>query len=759
MLKIKIIIFSFLIIYTLSEKDQISTQKTEACDGSSETCTMPNNEEQKIDKNKEEKKVINNDDIKKEKTKEKKEEIKAEQESEKEQTKKDDKKLIYTDLFLNQPLLVTTNKTSIEETSMLFDFRINKKISKFVDEHGMAPYPRERFIGKQQGNFLHFFHLVYEKKLPLYFSVDQILYPYIEITYELQRKVLEKGLYNILHQFLSNIIEYGKKEKYEQGILLYFSIALKFLDRKQKVVHDDVCEKLVKKLLSLEKTDTSSLYNFTLLNNIRKIDKLNFIQIYPILKGNDNLESISDCFRFLQNFEFVIKKELFTIYRIGNLIHKSGEEKTYREIKRFIKYIFNEEENVMNPLDMYLYLNKNYKNESSSNETISNLYEVIKDKIIKNTTLKFMSNYTFINKKEEETFYEERNSHVSLFSYSFTLDEYINYKLLNFQMLRFYPSFFEFADIAHHGTFMRKIVFDRYKGINSSSTGKLFKYRDGIDVSGEFNFTKKAVKQSMKEEKDKWMDSFENSFNYLLNIVGRNDKKLNKIEDMKIKTYNTLVGGYTHFKKDVLLFEQYTNITYCKNGEIIDIYFDPQKNFYEEIQKISIIFQNHLLDLISYLNNKNIKIELEQLIEKKMKRLFVSYENILKGIEMQEKKINNDERKKIKDTMFYYDQRKKQYQGWYVDLYKNQTENINFALSVYAHNYFMARPISKVDFRGVILYTAMNYPEFGLISVEDKENEPKKLFIFSSYTGNEYPHGWTNSVNYDGLKKLIINRR
>ena len=46
----------------------------------------------------------------------------------------------------------------------------------------MVPYPRERFIGKQQGNFLHFVHLVYEKHLPLYFSVDQILYSYIETT-------------------------------------------------------------------------------------------------------------------------------------------------------------------------------------------------------------------------------------------------------------------------------------------------------------------------------------------------------------------------------------------------------------------------------------------------------------------------------------------------------------------------------------------------------------------------------------------------
>ena len=667
-------------------------------------------------------------------------------------------KLIYKDLFLNQSLLTTENKT-LNDISQYFDFRINKKIFKYVEKKGIITYPRERFIGKQQGNFLHFFHLVYEKKLPLFFSVDQILYPYIEITKELQKNVIEKGLYNIFYQFLNNIIEYGKKEKYEQGILLYFSISLKFLDRNAKVVHDDVCEKLIQKLMGVEKNDINTLYNFTLLNNVRTIDKLIFIQKYPILKGNNKLESISNCFRFLQNFEFNIEKELSTIYRIGNLIYKSGEEKTYREIKKFIKYFFNEEENTMNPLDIYLFINKNYKNETSSNEDINNLYKEIKDKIIKNNTLKFMSNITFNNKKEEEDFNKEKYSHSSLFYYSFTLDEYINYKLLDSKKLRFYPSYFEFEDIAHNGKFIRKTILDRYKGKNNTSTGKLLKYRDGIDFSEEFNYTRKAIKKSILEENYKWIDSYENSFNYLLNIIGNSDKKFKNNNDIKRKTFNTLIGGYTHFKKEILLLEQYTNITYCKDGEIIDLYFEPQKKFYEEIYKISIVFQNHLLDLINGLNDKAIKIDLEQLIEKKMKRLFISYENILKGIELQENKINDEERNRIKDTIFYYDNRKKQYQGWYVDLYKNQTEQINFGLNIYIHNYFMSRPISKVDFKGAIIYTAMNYPEFGLVCVKDNLNEIKKLFIFSSYTGNEYPHGWIDNINYDELKKLIITRR
>ena len=74
----------------------------------------------------------------------------------------------------------------------------------------------------------------------------------------------------------------------------------------------------------------------------------------------------------------------------------------------------------------------------------------------------------------------------------------------------------------------------------------------------------------MVNDREKWIDSYENSFNYLLNIVGHIDKKMKKINDSRIKTFNTLIGSYCHFKKDILLFEQHTNVTYSKNGTLVD---------------------------------------------------------------------------------------------------------------------------------------------------------------------------------------------
>ena len=667
------------------------------------------------------------------------------------------RKMQYSNNFMHQPYSISSNNT--EEDSLNFDFRTNRKMQSFLSKYDIVTFPRERFIGKQQGNFLHFVHLAYSKHLPLYFDTDQIIYPYIEITKNLTRLTLKKGLYQALKDFFINVIEYGKKENYEKGILVYFSIGLKLLDKKEKVFHDEVCEKLVNNLLSIEKGEINHNYNFTLMNHVRSINKLSFVQRHNIFKGEEKLESISNSIKFFQNFQFELDKEFYIIYKIGNLIYKSGQDKNFKEIKKFIKYIFNEEEFVMNPLDIYLYISNNYRNYTMSNESAQDLYEKIKNFLIKNSTLEFMNNITFMNPKEKEDFLKERNSYTRLFSYPYLLEEFINYKLLNREKFRYFSSYFEYVDIIHHGELMENIIFNRFKGIKTEG-GRLLEFRDKIDMSTVFNYTKKEVEKSMREEKEKWIDSYENSFNYLLNIVGHMDKKDEENDDKRIKVFNSLIGSYVHFKEETIIFKQKTNIIYAEDGDFLDLYFNPNVKFYKELEKVSIVFQKHLLDLINIVQNKTIKIKLEQNIERRMKRLFISYENILKGIEIQDKvNIKGSDLKNVRESMFHYDKKKKKYKGWYADLYKDSDGEINFDLNIYLYNYFIARPFNKIQFKGIIDYVSMNYPEFGLLTVGNGERMGKKIFIFSSYLGNEYPILYTENVNFKGLKEIIMTRR
>ena len=99
------------------------------------------------------------------------------------------------------------------------------------------------------------------------------------------------------------------------------------------------------------------------------------------------------------------------------------------------------------------------------------------------------------------------------------------------------------------------------------------------------------------------------------------------------------------------------------------------------------------------------------------------------------------------------------YKGWYVDLFKGRTEQKLFEFDIYASNFYSGRPIEKVKFQGAVVYAAMNYLEMGIVVKEDKRAMTNKVMTYAGYSGNEYPHGWSDNINLEGLRKMIINRK
>ena len=655
-----------------------------------------------------------------------------------EETINEEYKILNDNYFFNQ------EKSTFDN----FEFELNEKIMDFIKKNDIISYPKRYFLGTLQGNFLHFMHLIYQKKLPLYFTVDQIIYPFIEITNDINEKIIELGIYNIFYEFLREIIDYGKKNNFDENIINYFLIGFKFLNKENTTENDRKILKIIDNILDLNNTDNKDnyYYNFTFLDYERNINKINFVKINPLFNNNLKTKKLFYCITFFQNFIFNIRNELFTIYSIGKLIDKSGQSEIYKQLKIYFKYIFNEEENIMNPLELYEFINKNFKDKNKEKDVINfNLYYKFKDIIIKNRTLSFMSNYTFYNEKEEIEFNNQKNSKVSLFSYPYHIEQWINYKLLNINKKRLIPSLYEYISIVHNGNKMRNLIMNRYHYLSKNSTknnkNKMIKFRDGINMEKEFNEVKNIIDKSIKEEGKKWDNSYENSFNYLLNIIGHSKDEIFKIDNEKNKLkksgfegkiFNTLIGSYIHFKKDILLFEQLTNFTFSENGTLVDVYFENNILFYEKIKEFTIILKNYTIQILKNMNNIEKRKNLSSYVETQLNKLFNAYENIIKVINYQ-------------------------YDGWYTDLYKINNK-INYNLKIYAYNYHISEPINELNFKGSIIFGAMNYPEFGLIGIDDKFKKTKKLYLMSYYSGNEYPHGWSEEIDFDSLKRLIIRR-
>ncbi len=666
-------------------------------------------------------------------------------------------KLQYHNIFLNLPIINITNKNY----SNYFDFKINDKILPFLNENKITPFPLKRFAGKQQGNFLHFFEICFSKKLPFYFSTDFMIYPYIESTKFLITEFLENIFFNLYQKFLHNVIKYIKNNNYSEDYLLYFSYGLKFLDiNNSKIYKNEEISKIVNNLLNFNNITKDNLkFNIYLFNKTQTLNKFSFIQLPSLFKKTNKTLSIGQSIRFFQNFIFNFDEDFEIIYNIGKIISLSNKN-NYIKIKKIFKYLTDEEEPTLNPFDIYNLIDNNSTfYEDIQNKKFNIIYKKIKDNLIKNSDFNFKTNFTFSSKFEEINYNKTRNSITSLFSYNFPISEWINLKLLNIKKNRMFTSVFELIDILFHANLMKKIINDRYIG-NKNSNERYYKFRDGINVTDQFNEIKKIIKNSLKNNKDIWFKTYENSFNYLLNLNGYDLLERKNIFGFKAKTFNTAIGAFSHFKNDISLFTQYVNINPTENGKIIDIYFEPKIKFYKILKEITNNFYKSIKD-ISF----NINSTFDKILDFKINNILKACDNILKIINFQNKNISNtenEEKNNLLNLSFFYNFTSKNYDGWYVDLYKkgiNKDSNKEmYKLEIFATNYYTSLPLKNIKYNGVIVYCSMHYPEFGLIQQRDNISNINKILLYSSYAGNEYPHEYTKMINFNGLRKLIINR-
>ena len=688
------------------------------------------------------------------------------------------KDLIFSDYFLKQPRITKENiNTSNYNSTQYFDLSINENILKYISQNGVIPYPHQRFREKQQGNFLHFMHLAYEKNLPVYFTIDQIIYPYIEITKQINFDIIEYVFYPVYQAFINKIIDYGIKTNYSKGVVLYFSLSQKFLEDEDiykkiskknrnisnmdsaELTNSKLCDLIFNEIFERDDTDENDyIYNFTLLGHKRTLNKFNFLKIKKLPKrknegnmGNIISQRISNSLRFFQEFTFDGSKELFNIYLIGKIIVESGQENKYKKVKQFIKYFYNEEEDKMNPVEIYHFINDNYKNVTNDEKSMNKLYNEIKEKLKKEKIYKFLKYVNFLDEEQKRIYYEEKEKEVNLFSYSLSIEDWVNNKMINIEKGRLYPSIVEYIDIVYDGKIARNTLLSRFNAKEVSD--RIYLYRDGINMTEDLDHAKEFVEQSLNEEKDNWINSYENSFNYLLYIIGHSANENDRNE--LIKSFNTILGSYIHFKKEILLIQQYTNITYAKEGFIPEIHFENNTLFYSEIKLVTQKYREQILDIINELEDNNLKKRMKGIANSKLKVLFEAYDNILKILNNADEK----DRQNIINDAFYYDRKSRQYQGWYVELYKNDYGKTVYDLDIYATNFYISTPIRQINFGGVVVYETMTYPEYGLTAINDVDKNKKTIYLFSTYNGNEYPRHYSEKIDFKGLQESIISRK
>ena len=82
----------------------------------------------------------------------------------------------------------------------------------------------------------------------------------------------------------------------------------------------------------------------------------------------------------------------------------------------------------------------------------------------------------------------------------------------------------------------------------------------------ELNEIKDKIVISLKEGKIFWINSFQNTFNYLLHFIG-------------------------HSKRYIII-RKLTEFKFSENGITTEIYFEDNTQFYEELNEIKTVFIN-----------------------------------------------------------------------------------------------------------------------------------------------------------------------
>lgn len=605
-----------------------------------------------------------------------------------------------------------------------FNFKIPDALLPIIEKQKLIPYPRVRFVNKTTGNFLHFMHLVYKNKLPLYFTVDQILHPFIENSYDIMSDYVDNVYIKLIKIFTEKTLKFVIENEHSKDEEIFFGVAYELSHEGKGELTYDLKQECAELISNITKSNETKV-NITLFGSNRTVYPSSFVVIDALWKTTTDFMSLYKTVRWFQNFPLDIdnSNDFKTILRLGNIIAGSKTQNLYKKLKTIYKFFFNEFEMNYNPPDVL----ENFLNQKT------NFRKKPPFDLVKN-----------------ETRYKYNNLSL-FFSQSFSFEGYLHSNVLNGTRGRLYSSLFEYISAINHGDLMLDLIYKRYSG----KVKKGYQFRDGIDMSKEFNLTRKNVEASMKNEREAWISSLPGSINYLLNLIGRKTKSIGHTYSAKL--YNTLTGAYCHYKRDILLLSQNLNVTPAE-GEIFDLKFEENIDFYTELSEVVNRYSKILLDGI-----KDVEFDVANM-KKRIEFYNVTLQNaiskVVKGIKTQNGYDEGITMEEIKESMIYYDKESGRYKGWYPSLYEEvEGGETNYGIDIYLVRYYTVPPVNEVKFKGVAIYGAMSFLEYGIVEFPDFFEEKNKVMIYAGYAGNEYPHGYMDKIDFTGLKKIIVGRR
>lgn len=413
---------------------------------------------------------------------EKKPEVQFKSRSKKQKQEEPEEKIDYPDELQYQELFQRPGERRKYITSFTFksnftefyDFNIDDEELDSIKKARITLYPPKRFHLNHQGNFLHFYKVAYEKGLPVYFTVDAMLYAVNENVNKLNQIFYEEILFNYLNAFYFNVINYatdlmdsaeGEPHRYMiSHAQLYFAVAAELLmdGFGEKRSYPPAIESQIKNFLA--KIRKYELAEFYLFYNKKKIN-CSFLLPSGFFNRSKKLQNIHHSLKWFIGTKFLLdKKEINPIWYIGKLIVDSGNLELYEKIHNALSYIMGQDSLTPSIVEIYnMGLDLGYKDVFDlSDEQVETLVKKALEKK-KEINLPFLNDNFFFSKEILEAFRIEREFSTALFTYQFDVEDWVKNKLIiyNPKSMRIMMSSFEIPTAIHHASAYKEMLFNR----------------------------------------------------------------------------------------------------------------------------------------------------------------------------------------------------------------------------------------------------------------------------------------------------------
>lgn len=671
-----------------------------------------------------------------------------------------------------------------------YDFSVDDEELDFIKKQRIAVFPPKKFQHNNQGNFLHFYKVAYEKGLPVMFSTDSMLHSVNENTNRVVVSFLENVFIFALKKFFENLVHHCEQLKENPDLIkhkmpissvqIYYAVAIRYLQDGLASPYEapsDI-QPYVLGVSALGKKYTTN--NIGVLMKNRKINTAS-LRPTGFWKRSRKLANIWATLKFYNLIKLDLRSDLKAIYLLGKIIVESGNKSYYYQLREMIQYLIGEEHTTPDFVQVYELGKELFKDENNviyylDDDQIHNLNSLIVKKVNSKTEyvndLRFLSDYLFYSQESFDRFRSDKEDTSFLFNKGQSLEDWVLNKLIEVKQEgpRLIASSFELIDAMHHAGTYRPLVFNRYKGQKTFGEREQFmKFRDAIDIQENFEKAKYSIKRSMENEPQNWRKNLQFHNHYLLYKLTRRIKhsqdSIYKGGIFKESSFYTAWGAYVHFKRQIQLMTVKLPALPPKVSDpslmgIPEVVIEPHLEFYKELENYWNSFKGKINQFVNQgeymmeINYKDIKAEINHSFDP----MTHAIQFLIKAIKLQETgQMTNEFRNSLKN-LIYYDEHMK-WTGWYANLFDNMAhpEDI-FNYDIWINNSGVFPAAKSFEFEGASLFNIMRMPNLGIITLEDQYEKTKKIMLFAKYNVKEVLLPITMEPNVEQMSQDVLDR-